>query len=174
MQNTQVPEAVNTAQHTQRSLRARSPEQSGRAPVQAAAEYFGWTNLVIGALGLFGPTVTDNDDGLINIHPGKLLGITAINWAHALLHAGWGVYGLMARDSREDSVRYMQATAGVFGLVTAMGSNTVRGRDGTYMVMGMAVDQIGNYVHTGWTVFGLAYTLDPNLGGERRALPAEA
>lgn len=111
-----------------------------RTAVQKGAEYFGWTNLAIGALGLFGPTVTGNDDGLINVRPGKLLGITAINWSHALLHAGWGVYGLVARDSREQSVRYMRATAGVFGVLTAMGYNKVRGREGTYMVMGMAID----------------------------------
>ena len=142
--------------------------------VQKGAEYFGWTNLAIGALGLFGPTVTGNDDGLINARPGKLLGITAINWAHALLHAGWGVYGLTARGSHEQSVRYMRATAGVFGATAAMGYNKVRGREGTYMVMGMAIDQIGNYIHTAWTGIGLVYSLDPHLGEQWRALPAEA
>jgi hypothetical protein len=54
----------------------------------------------------------------------------------------------------------------------------VRGRDGTYMLMGMlmgmAIDQVGNYTHTAWTGIGLAYSLDPHLGESRRALPAEA
>jgi hypothetical protein len=162
----------------ERELRSREyPDRvlsSHRVAAQNAAEYFGWTKLAIGALGLFRPTVTDNADGLINIYPGKLLGITAINWAHALLHAGWGVYGLTARGSHEQSVRYMQATAGVFGVLMAMGYNKVRGRDGTYMVMGMAIDQIGNYIHTAWTGIGLAYSLDPHLGEAGRALPAEA
>lgn len=53
-----------------------------------------------------------------------------------------------------------------------MGYNTVRCRDGTYMVMGMAVEQIGSYIHTGWTAFELAYALNPDLGEERPALPA--
>lgn len=56
----------------------------------------------------------------------------------------------------------------------AMGDKTVRGRDGTYLVMGMAIDQVGNYIHTAWTAIGLAYSLDPHLGESRRALPAGA
>jgi hypothetical protein len=139
-----------------------------------AAEYFCRTNLALGAVGLFGPTVTDRDDGLMNVHPGTLLGITAINWAHDLLHAGWGVYGLTARGSHEQSVRYMRATTGVFGATAAMGYNKLRGREGTYMAIRMAMDQIRNYIHAAGTGIGLAYSLDPHLGEERQALQAGA
>lgn len=70
----------------------RAADAPAREPTaaQRSAEYFGWTDLAIGVLGFFGPAVTGNGDGLINVRPGKLLGITAINWAHALLHASWG------------------------------------------------------------------------------------
>lgn len=90
------------------------------------------------------------------------------------LHAGCGVYGLRARRSHEQSACYMQATAGVFGTIMAMGYNNVRGRDGTCVLMGMAIDQVGNNIHTAWTGIGLAYSLDPHLGESRRAPPAEA
>lgn len=61
---------------------------------QTATRVFGAVNFLIGVLGLFGPAVTGNDDRLINVEPGHLLGGAVINWRHALLHAAYGDLGL--------------------------------------------------------------------------------
>ena len=65
--------------------------------VQTAAKYLSLANLLVGIAGFFAPVVTGNSDRIINIHPGRLFGIFAVNWPHALLHVVFGLSGLPAQ-----------------------------------------------------------------------------
>ena len=65
--------------------------------VQTAAKYLSLANLLVGIAGFFAPVVTGNSDRIINIHPGRLFGIFAVNWPHALLHVVLGLVGLPAQ-----------------------------------------------------------------------------
>lgn len=47
-----------------------------------------WLNVAIGSAGLAEPTVTGNDDRIIDLHAGHLLSLAAMNPPHALLHLG--------------------------------------------------------------------------------------
>lgn len=153
------------------------------APVQPSAarratRNFALANLAVGLLGFVGAAVTGNDDRIINIRPGKLLGLAATNWLHSLLHLGTGAAILAASRSERASLRAMQATALGFGAMAAMGINTTRGRDGTFMMMGMVIDNAGNLVHLAWTSIGLCYGFGPQIAAQMPAmaehLPAPA
>lgn len=66
-------------------------------------------------LGFFGPAVTGNDERLINIKPGHLLGVAAINWLYALLHASYGILGLKIGQRSWSSRAFMGLSAAFWG-----------------------------------------------------------
>lgn len=53
-----------------------------------------WLNVAIGSAGLAEPTVTGNDDRIIDLRAGHLLSLAAMNPPHALLHLGFGALGV--------------------------------------------------------------------------------
>lgn len=121
---------------------------------QSVARSFAWLNVGIGVAGMAGPTVTGNDDRVINLHAGRLLGLPAINPAHALLHLGFGALGLATVTDTRSARHYFGTTLLVFAPLTAAGFAVVRGRPGIHFVMGMAVDRLANYIHLAWAGLG--------------------
>ncbi|GIV95713.1 MAG: hypothetical protein KatS3mg057_0370 [Herpetosiphonaceae bacterium] len=121
---------------------------------QKVASFLALANLVVGIAGLFSPLVTGNRDRVINIRPGLLFGIFAINWVHALLHLMVGLIGIPARRNAGLGVRYLQLHALLFSFLSAAGWRMVRGPRRIHMMMGMALDTPGNIVHTLWAVLG--------------------
>lgn len=85
------------------------------ATIQTATRAFAAVNLLIGVLGFFGPAVTGNDDQLINIKPGHLLGVAAINWLHALLHVSYGVLALKTSHHPRSSRTFMRLSTVFWG-----------------------------------------------------------
>ena len=132
--------------------------------IQKATLYFAIVNLIIGVAGFIGPLVIGNDDGLININPGMLLGIVAINWLHATLHLTYGLLGLWAKSDAGRSRSYMGLGAVIFGLMAVMGILSFGFASGIYIIMGMAVDAQGNVIHIVWFLFTLAFFLRPDMG----------
>ena len=116
-------------------------------------------NLGIGLTGLAGPCVWGNRDRVINVRPGLLFGIFAMNPAHALMHLAAGVAGVPAWDSPEGALRYLRFHAAFFGPLAAMAWPKVLGPGRIHMVMGMALDPPGNVVHTAWAATGLYHSL---------------
>lgn len=141
-------------------------------PVQRAALYFGLVNLLIGIAGFAGPAVKSNRDRYINVNPGLLFGIFAMNWLHALVHLVAGALGLPARRTRSAARSYMAFAATLFGLLSAAGWQQGRARPGIYLVMGMALNTAANALHTLWALIGALFTLDPDLASTRRLLGA--
>lgn len=129
------------------------------------ALYFGALNLGIGLAGFFGPFVTGNDEGLINIETGQLFGLVAINWAHALLFVAFGLYGIAARGKKESAVTFMWSVAVVFGLLALLGLlgeagwMEVRDPEGTLVVFEIAVDAAAILLHLAWSAVGLFFAL---------------
>ena len=68
--------------------------------IQKIAFYFGIVNLVIGLAGFTGPLVTKNDEKIINLKPGLLFNIFAINWLHALVHLLAGSPGCWSKRAK--------------------------------------------------------------------------
>lgn len=124
--------------------------------VTRAARAFGELNLLIGLLGFLGPAVTGNDDRFVNLDPGHLLGVAAINWPHALLHVLYGVLGFEASESARSSRAYMGLGAVFWGAMAAMGWRATGFDRRIHVVMGLALDAGANVVHTVWVGVGLA------------------
>lgn len=124
------------------------------------ALYFGIVNLVIGVAGFVGPFVTGNADGLINVNTGMLFGVLTMNWAHALVHLGFGVFGVLARASDEATRTYFLTVAVVFGLLSVLGFLAQAGiavrrdAEGTLLVLEVAADTVVNVVHLVWAAIG--------------------
>lgn len=137
--------------------------------IQKAALYFAIVNLVIGVAGYIGPLVTGNDDGLININPGMLLGLVAINWLHAGVHLIYGLLGLWARSEVGRSRAYMGVGVALFGVMALMGTLSFGFEPGIHMVMGMSIDAQGNVIHLIWFLFALVFLLRPDLGQARQS-----
>jgi hypothetical protein len=133
--------------------------------VQKAALYFGALNLLIGLAGFFGPFVTGNRDGLINIETGHLFGLMAINWAHALVFLAFGVYGLAAHGAAESATTYFWAVAVIFGLPALLGLLAHAGwmrvtePGGTPVVFEIAIDWAGTALHLLWAALGAFFAL---------------
>ena len=136
--------------------------------IQKATLYFAIVNLVIGVAGYIGPLVIGNEDGLININPGMLLGLIAINWLHASLHLIYGLLGLWARSDSGRSRAYLGLGAVIFGVMAVMGILSFGFEPGIHLVMGMALDAQGNVIHILWFLFTLAFFLRPDLGQARQ------
>lgn len=103
--------------------------------------------------------MTRNRDRIVNIRPRKLLSLVAINWLHALLHLGFGPPGLTGANQSTSARRYMHQDAGLFAVLTAMGSWRVGGQPRMHRMMSMAIDWAVNVIHAGGTAFGLANTV---------------
>ncbi len=128
--------------------------------LQTAARALTTANLGIGVMGFLGPFVSGNRDRVINLRPGLLYGIFAMNWAHALLHLGAGVAGLPAWNERARARSYLRLHVGLFGTVALYAWPKVLGPERIRMVMGMALDPQGNAVHTLWAVVGAYFSRD--------------
>lgn len=130
--------------------------------VQTAAKYLSLANLLIGIAGFFGPAVTGNSDRIINIHPGRLFGIFAINWLHALMHVVLGLAGMPAWRTASSSATYPRLMAVLFGVLSPMGVLKVRRRPGIYFVMGMAINRPDNILHGIWAGTAALFALRPS------------
>ena len=135
-----------------------APVTQDMAPtsIQRTTTWLGNLNTLVGVLGFFGPAVTGNDDCIINIRPGKLLGLATVNWLHSLMHLPFGLYGRQARHSTRQSRIHMYVTATGFGMMSCMALRKLRGRSGYVMLHGMAIDRAGTGVHLAWTGIALA------------------
>jgi hypothetical protein len=129
--------------------------------VQTAAKYLSLANLLVGIAGFFAPVVTGNSDRIINIHPGRLFGIFAVNWPHALLHVVLGLVGLPAQRAASSSATYLRLTAALFGALSLMGVFKVRARSGIYFMMGMAINRADNVLHGIWAGTAALFTMSP-------------
>lgn len=140
-------------------------DESRKRLVQAAALYFGVSNLLLGLSGFVGPFVTGNEEGLINVETGQLFGVVAMNWAHALVLLAFGLYGIAARRSHHSAATYFWAVVGAFGLLALLGllahSSLLRITDpeGTPLVFEIAIDWAATVLHLSWMVLGLIFVL---------------
>ena len=87
-----------------------SPPPAAPGPAERSARRLGRLHTLLGLAGLAGPAVTGNQDGLVNVHPGKLAGVVSVNWAHALPHL-W--FGLRSRRARRCTTRCRRGRAAV-------------------------------------------------------------
>ena len=135
---------------------------SGWTVLQYAAFYLGLTNLIAGSLGLLAPLVLGNEDQIVNINPGKFLGISGINLPHGLIHAGLGLAGVLASRAHRLSLRYMEASALAWALLTVMYLVAHQGGgEDNHMVMGLAIDNGATTVHIVWTGLTLLLAAHP-------------
>lgn len=128
-------------------------EQESSA-VQIATRAFGTVNVLIGVLGFFGPAVTGNEDRFVNTRPGHLLGVAAINWLHALLHALYGMLCFKVGKQPCSSRVFMGLSAMFWGAMAAMGWRATGVDREIHLVKGLALDVGANVVHTIWAVIG--------------------
>lgn len=121
--------------------------------LRRAVGYYALANLAEGALGSFEATVEGgDDDGLINTGTGEILGVSAINPAHAVLHLGWAGAGALARRSDKASSTYMKASAVLFGALTVAGvARDLQTDEEIYRVAGLALDMEANLIHAAIT-----------------------
>lgn len=112
-------------------------------------------NLAVGITGFLSPFVTQNDERGINVRPGLLYGVFAMNWAHALLHLSTGIAGLPAWSDRQRARRYLRLHVVLYGALAAYAWPKVLGPGRIHMVMGMALDAQGNAVQMLWAAAGL-------------------
>ncbi|CCF85554.1 DUF4383 domain-containing protein [Nitrolancea hollandica] len=129
--------------------------------VRIAAKYLCLANLFVGIAAFFAPAVTGNSDRILNIHPGRLFGIFAVNWLHALMHVVLGLAGISAWRRASSSVTYLQLLAAVFGALSIMGFSKGRGRSGIYFVMGMALNRADNILHGIWAGAAALFAVRP-------------
>ena len=143
-------------------------------PVQTAARAFTAANLGVGLAGFTGPLVQGNDDRVINLKPGLLFGVVAINWVHALAHLGLGVAGLAAAGDARRERNYVKLHAALFTPLAVMGWMHARRHpeERIHMLMGMAVDRRGNFIHSAWAA-AAAGVLALDAQGGRNQVPEE-
>lgn len=130
---------------------------------------FGVANLLLGLMGFVGPLNPPPDgivaDSFITEGPGLLFGVLATNWAHSLIHIGFGLYGLLAVRGRAVVETYGWAVAAAFALLLALGLLGVAGPlairepDGTLLTLSVAVNGVGHGVHAVWALIGVGIAL---------------
>ena len=126
--------------------------------VQWVTYYVGWSNLIGGLLGFVGPLVFGNGDHLVNIHAGKLLGISSINGPHALLHVAMGLWGILAaRASHRAALANIVATVLLWGTLTVSYLLLADKGAPQLFILGISVDNGATVVHLIWA--GLAIIL---------------
>lgn len=161
--------AATIREEVRRGLEARPEAGPAVAPpaatsAQKASLYSGAASLGIGVLAFAAPLVTGNRDRVINTHNGKLLGVFAVNPPHALVHAGLGVWGILARRSDRSAQRYLRTTAAAYTALGAAGFLKGRGRKGIYEFMGMALNTADNWLHAAWAGASTLFAARPRLG----------
>lgn len=141
----------------------QEPEHQ-ESPTQKATKNLSLANLFVGITGLAGPLVTGNEDRIVNVRPGFLFNVFAINWSHALVHLFLGLGGLSASKNHSRSRRFMRFQAVLFTVVAAAGWYKA-GQEPerrVHKLMGMAVNTPGNVVHTLWSGIGWMFSRDSN------------
>jgi hypothetical protein len=130
--------------------------------VQWVTFYVGWSNLIGGLLGFIGPLVFGSGDHMVNIHTGKLLGITSINGPHALLHAAMGLWGILAaRASHRAALANIVATVLLWGALT-VSYLLLADKDAPQLfILGMPVDNGATVVHLIWAGLALILLAQP-------------
>lgn len=117
------------------------------------ALYIGIIQLVLGVLGFVGPAVIGPGRGAVNVEAGLLLGVVAVNWAHALVHLAFGAYGIAARRTAQSATTYLWAVAVVLGALAVAGFLAEadvlvrRTPDGMLLVLETAVNNAANTIH---------------------------
>ncbi len=142
---------------TRRIEQGRGGGRRRRTRVQKGALVFGLVNVLIGVAGFLVPLVSGNDDGLLNITPGNLLGFLAIDWMHAGLHLVVGLLGVLMAASAALSRLWMGLVVVVFGLLAVYGWFEAGLDPETHHVRGMVFDLEGNIIHTLWTAVGVFF-----------------
>lgn len=121
--------------------------------VRTAALWIGALNLALGLAGFFAPFVVGGSAGWINIDAGRLFAVLMTNWAHAGLHAAFGLYGLASRRSPHGPATYLWSVAAIFGLLALLellghaGWLEVRGGQGELIILELAVNGLATLVH---------------------------
>lgn len=133
--------------------------------IPRTALYVGVFNLVLGVVGFIGPFVTGGGAAPVNIETGLLFGVIAMNWAHALVHVVFGVYGIRARRTVDAATMYLWAVAIVFGALVALGLLAQAGvlvrrsADGMPLVVEVAVNAAANVLHVLLAAIGLGVVI---------------
>ena len=116
---------------------------------QKVAQLFGIVFLVIGVLG-FVPIAMIG--GTMGMEPSMLLGLFPVNVVHNLVHAGFGIWGIMAAKSAAGATNYCKIggvaylALGALGFVMADGMGIVPlGGNDTYLhlLLGAALSYFG-------------------------------
>jgi hypothetical protein len=130
--------------------------------VQWASFYVGWSNLIGGLLGFVAPLVFFNADQMVNLHPGKLVGLTSINMPHGLLHSALGVLGILAAyRSHGAALAATVLSAVLWGGLLAAYLILAGGGDEVVTICGMAVDNGATVVHLFWAGIALLLLAHP-------------
>lgn len=132
---------------------------------QRTALYIGVIQLALGVLGFVGPLVVGSGSGALNMETGLLFGVVAVNWAHALVHLAFGVYGIAARRTAQSATTYLWAVAvalgalAVAGFLAEAGVLVRRSPDGMLLVVETAVNTAANTIHLVLAGFALGAVL---------------
>lgn len=134
----------------------KSAKPAAPGPAQRSARRLGRLHTLLGLASLAGPAVTGNQDGLVNVHPGKLAGVVSVNWAHALPHLWFGLRSRRARRSPGRARLHLLGSMAVFGGLAAAAWPRVQNRpaDAPVQVGPVTIDRRGVYVHAAFV--GLA------------------
>ncbi len=162
-QDPELPQDARLGSLDERLRQAQHEEavRTGKAPRADANEQLGQrvlSTLIGGLLGFVGPLVFGNGDHLVNIHAGKLLGISSINGPHALLHVAMGLWGILAaRASHRAALANIVATVLLWGALTVSYLLLADKNAPQLFILGMPVDNGATVVHLIWA--GLAIIL---------------
>ena len=138
-----------------RSGANRQTETDRSRDVARTVRRFGVVHVAAGLLGLVGPLVWGNDDGLVNTESGLFLGEIAVNGPHALFHVVWGLLALGASDDEASARRHAGLSAAVFGALAAVGVRRFGFGRGVHRIWVFAVDGWGNLGHAIISALGL-------------------
>ncbi|MFC6826762.1 DUF4383 domain-containing protein [Halopelagius fulvigenes] len=138
----------------------RRRTESGEPHVQTVAREFAALNFAAGLLTMVGPTVENDDDGLVNTDPGLFLGAVAVNGRHSMLHVTYGAVGLLACRTEASARAYLGLGGVLFAGLFAAGWRAFGFERGVHLVMGMAMDGWGNLAHALLAAFGLRRAFD--------------
>ncbi len=149
-----VANALSTGKGDKNAGKHAKPAAPG--PAERSARRLGRLHTLLGLAGLAGPAVTGNQDGLVNVHPGKLAGVVSVNWAHALPHLWFGLRSRRARRSAGRARLHLLGSVAVFGGLAAAAWPRVQDRpaDEPVQVGPVTMDRRGVYVQAAFA--GLA------------------
>ena len=141
----------NASKNSGKKAKPASP-----GPAERSARRLGRLHTLLGLASFVGPAVTGNQDGLVNVHPGKLAGAVSVNWAHALPHLWFGLRSRRARRSPGRARLHLLGSVAVFGGVAAAAWPRVKDRpaDEPTQVGPVTIDRRGVYLQAAFA--GLA------------------